>query len=460
MTRGNAVGFDAVAQRESWRWTALALTSLALAGLFALLLALSRAPVVQDFVPWPQEFFHKALVVHVIFAFVVWFLAVFAAFCHKAAVQAANGPPRFNALGGLALACCAAAFLLLLIPALMDRGQPTLNNYIPVIIDPLFYAGLMVLATGLGLSVVRLYANLNAAAFRQPLVAGATAAGLLFVVAALCALSAWRNLSGRTVDHAFNEDLFWGAGHVLQFLNAVLLVTAWQLLSTNSLGRPALRPGLFAATVSMLALSGAMAPIFYFLYPAFSADQRDAFTDLQFLLAPPTLLMGIGISAAIAAYRKTKDRLPWDNPGFLSLILSVVVFALGGGLGLFVDGADTRTPAHYHAVIIGIILALIGLFHRLLLPQLGRPTGAGVAIRAQIWLLACGQAVACLGLFWAGGYGAQRKLTGGLEGIAQVGGLAMNGIGGIVAVIGGAMFVWTAGRALLQKGPEPRGQEA
>lgn len=463
MTPWVAFGNDPTVQRESWRWTALALASLALAGLFALLLALSRAPIVQDFVPWPQEFFRKALVVHVVFAFVVWFLAAFATLCHLAAVQARGGLPRLNALGGMALACAGAAFLLLLVPALLDRGQPTLNNYVPVIIDPLFYAGLAALAVGLGLAVVRLFANLDRAALGQPLVAGAVAGGLLFAVAVLCALLAWQALDGRTPDHAFNEDLFWGAGHVLQFLNAVLLVTAWQLLTADSLGRPALRPGLFAATVGMLALAGAMAPLFYVLYPAFSADQRDAFTNLQYLLAPPTLLIGIGIAVAVAAYRKANARLPWADPGFLGLILSLAVFALGGGLGLFVDGADTRTPAHYHAVIIGIILALIGLFHRLLLPLLGRSTGSGLAIRVQIWLLGAGQATACLGLFWAGGYGAPRKLAGaeqGLDGIAQVGGMAMNGIGGVVAVIGGIMFIWTAGRALMQKGPEPRGQEA
>ena len=449
---------DAGARRESWRWAAVALASLALAGLFALLLALSRAPLVQDIVPWPLEFFRKALVVHVVFAFVVWFLAVFAALCHLAAVRAAGGRPRLNSLGTLAVCCCAAAFLLLLAPGLMDRGQPTLNNYVPVIIDPLYYAGLAVLAVGLSLAVIRLFANLNATVLSDPLVAGTAAGGLLFAAAVLCGLLAWQDLAGRTLDHAFNEDLFWGAGHVLQFLNATLLVTTWQLLSAEALGRPALRPGLFAATVGMLVLAGAVAPLFYALYPAFSADQRDAFTDLQYLMAPPTLVMGAGVAAAICAYRSTAGRLPWRDPGFLALLLSLGVFGLGGGLGLFVDGADTRTPAHYHAVIIGIILALIGLFHRLYLPLLDRPTGEGRAIRAQIWLLAVGQATACIGLFWAGGFGAPRKMAGaeqGLQGIAQVGGLAMNGIGGTVAVIGGLMFIWTAGRALLQKVPEP-----
>ncbi len=461
--RDAALHLDAAARWESWNWAALALASLALAGLFALLLALSRAPLVQDIVPWPLEFFRKALVIHVVFAFVVWFLSVFAALCHLAVVQASGGQPRLNRLGGLALACCAVAFLLLLAPGLMDRGQPTLNNYVPVIIDPLYYAGLAVLASGLGLAVVRLLVNLNLAAFRQPLVAGMTAGGLLFAIALLCVLLAWHALNGRTPDHAFNEDLFWGAGHVLQFLNSVLLVTAWQVLATDSLGRPALRPGLFAATVGMLALAGAMAPIFYVLFPAFSADQRDAFTGLQYLLAPPTLTIGIGIAAAIAAHRKANRRLPWGDPGFLGLILSLAVFALGGALGLFVDGADTRTPAHYHAVIVGIILALIGLFHRWFLPLIGRPMGSGRPIRVQIWLLATGQATACLGLFWAGGYGAPRKMAGaeqGLDGIAQVGGMAMNGLGGIVAVIGGLMFIWTAGRALMQKDPEPRGRKA
>ena len=70
---------DPMARRELRGWCSLAILSLALAGIFALLLAFSRTPGVQAWVPWPAAFFGKGLVVHVVFAFIVWFLAILGA---------------------------------------------------------------------------------------------------------------------------------------------------------------------------------------------------------------------------------------------------------------------------------------------------------------------------------------------------------------------------------------------
>ena len=65
--------------RQLWQWSTLAVVSLAIAGVFAALLVLSRAPSVSESVPWPENFFQKGLIVHVSLSFVVWFLAVFGA---------------------------------------------------------------------------------------------------------------------------------------------------------------------------------------------------------------------------------------------------------------------------------------------------------------------------------------------------------------------------------------------
>ena len=62
--------------------------------------------------------------------------------------------------------------------------------------------------------------------------------------------------------------------------------------------------------------------------------------------------------------------------------------------------------------------------------------------------------IASVGLFLAGGYGAPRKTAGdaqGLEEIGAIAGLYMNGLGALVAVIGGTMFIWVCARALLRR---------
>lgn len=445
------------ARRELWGWCAIGIVALALAGVFALLLALSRTPGVQDLVPWPLDFFGKALVVHVVFAFVVWFLAVFGAVVHLSTWQLAPAGPRFPVLGPIGPILSAIACVLIFVPALLDRGEPTLNNYIPAIIDPVYYAGLGLLALGLVLPVLRLISTRVAAGVRLDILSIAgIAAAVVFLIALACFGLALGDLGGRPLDHAFNEDLFWGGGHMLQFLSTILLLGTWSVLARLTLGAELVARRVHIGAIVFLAAVVVPAPVLYFVFDPLSAEQDQAFSALLWALGPPTLLIAV-LGARTVRTLQTRDRgLPWREPVFLSLVLSAVVFGVGGMLGMFIDGADTRTPAHYHGVIAGVMLAMMGLFFGVLLPLLGRAHIPKRLARFLVIAFAGGQTLACIGLFLAGGYGAPRKVAGdaqGLEGIGAIAGMAMNGIGALIAVIGGVLFIWIAARALFGKGP-------
>jgi hypothetical protein len=338
---------------------------------------------------------------------------------------------------------------LLFVPALLDRGEPTLNNYVPVIIDPLYYAGLAVMGASMALAVLRLLMNLRrgTANALDPMPTVMAGAGLVYVVALICFVVSYARLAGDAPTHAFNEDLFWGGGHILQFLNTLLLVVAWSVLAAFVFGPSVPGRGVVLAAAALLVVSVLPAPVFYLVFEPFSAEHAGAFTTLQYALAPPTVL----VAAAIVLRRNRP--LPWREPAFLCLVLSVTVFAVGGGLGLFVDGADTRTPAHYHGVIAGVTLAFMGLFYVTFLPLLERSPKRGKLMFAQIYLFAGGQLAACVGLFLAGGFGAPRKTAGaaqGLEAMGAIVGMALNGIGALFAVLGGILFIWVAAAALLK----------
>jgi len=447
----NPVGpLTEAAKRELWAWCLLAILALAVAGVFAVLLAVSRLPGIEDVFPWPLAFFEKGLVIHVVYSFVVWFLAVFGALLHVATHRVAGGKPRANGLGMASVASVATASVLLFIPALLDRGEPSLNNYVPVIVDPLYYAGLVLLAGGVALAAVRLAVNLPGRRTVEPVVFGVAGAAGAYGVALVCVALAFWLLSGEAPTHAYNEDLFWGVGHVLQFVNTALMLGAWYLLGASALGRPPMASGRYKGLALWLLAFTLPAPILYLFQIPFSAVQTETFTLLQYALGPP-VLAAAGLTALAFAGRDAAP-LPWRHMGFLCLVLSAGVFAVGGVLGLFVDGTDTRTPAHYHGVIAGVNLAFMGLFYVVFLPLLGRGPRWGRMLYAQVALFAGGQTVAALGLFWAGGYGAPRKTAGaeqGLDGIGAIAGMAMNGVGALVAVVGGVLFIWTVARALL-----------
>ncbi|MCW9022767.1 MAG: hypothetical protein OQK42_07325, partial [Sedimenticola sp.] len=66
---------SSIQQRETRRWLQLGVLALAIAGLFAILLVLSRSPGMESFFPW-IDFFRTALVVHVDQSVLIWFLAM------------------------------------------------------------------------------------------------------------------------------------------------------------------------------------------------------------------------------------------------------------------------------------------------------------------------------------------------------------------------------------------------
>ena len=462
------------ARAELRAWALLAVGALALAGVFALFLAISRIPGIEPLFPWPVGFFHKGLVIHVVFSFIVWFLAVFGALLVLATAEAAraadagsgagsganSGRPRLAGAGPTAIAAVGLSAPLLFVPALLDRGEATLNNYVPTIIDPLYYAGLVVLAAGVALAALRLLVNLRRgdadASGRRWLVTSMAVAAVIYLIALACFAIALMLLAGQPPSYRFNEELFWGGGHVLQILNTQLLIVAWTMLAATALHRG---PGggagdgrLRWAAAALLLLAAAVAPVFYLVFPPFAAEQTEAFTALQWTLGPAVLMVAIGLAAG------WRERRPWQAPEVKCLALSALVFAVGGAFGMFVDGADTRTPAHYHGVIAAVTLAFMGVFYTVVLPALDRGVAPGKRVAVQIYCFAFGQLAACIGLFLAGGFGAPRKTAGDAQGLQEWGaivGMGLNGLGGLVAVIGGILFIWMMLVALLG-GARPR----
>lgn len=446
-------------------WAGLAILSLAIAGVFALLLALSRTPGVQDVFPWPLGFFQKGLVIHVVFSFVVWFLAVLGALLHLATLRLAGDGGASARKHNPVLIAAYASCLLLFVPAFMDRGEASLNNYIPAISDPLYYAGLAMLGAAVALKVIGLLVRAAGSngKWKQPFVLAIGTTGLIYLAALAAFMVAFMQLGSQAPSYDFNENLFWGGGHILQYANTGLLLAALYQLGKLTLGRAIVGCKTMAWAMGLLGVYALIGLAISLTYGPDGELYFQAFTDMQYGLAIPTLLFAAAAIAPIRAsgplpYGNTAS-LPWRDPAFLCLVAAPLVFAVGGILGLFVDGADTRTPAHYHGVIAAINLAFMGLFYGLFLPLLGRDLRRGKALYAQIYMFAGGQTLASIGLFLAGGYGTPRKTAGGAQGLEDLGaviGMYMNGVGALIAIIGGVMFIWMVAKALL-KTPVARG---
>lgn len=442
-------GLDRTARRILSGWMFLAVGSLAVAGGLALLLAMSRTPVVQDWLPWPwQSFFRKALVAHVVFAFVVWYLAMLGG------LASAVRPGSLPCALGLALAVGGA--LLLLVPTLANQGEPSLNNYVPVLTHPAFFAGLVALAAGVALPVIHML-------IRPPVWSGAVtvgvgASGVLYLLALICFALAWSGLPGG-IGAGVAEPLFWGGGHLLQFVHTGLLLTGWQVLGERVFGRLPLPHRAWIAVMGVLVLAGLPGPVLYGLFPPGAEDLRRAFTWLYWTGLPlPPLVVGAALVRALVRGPRN-----WRSLAFVGLVLSLVLFGLGGVFGAFADGSDARTPAHYHAVIGGVNLAFMAMVFTFLFPALLKNSGPSGGPRLSFWLYGGGQALFSAGMFLAGGAGVGRKVAGtdqGLDSTRKLIGMAMTGTGGAIAVAGGVLFVWLALARLMTPGDKAEVKKA
>lgn len=447
-----SIGADLL-RRELHGWAALSVAALAIAGLLVLLIVPARTPVLQDMLPWdPNVFFRQALVTHVVFSVVIWFLGALGVLTVLATDRMSgrmNQRLRAAWLGPAGLGLTVFAMLMLLAGTLAGLGNPSLNNYVPVLVHPLYYAGLAVLFAGVALPVVRLLLNIAGREVPEPMPWGVASVGLTYLAAPVCFIAAWVQLPASLPAEIYNEQLFWGGGHVLQVVNTGLLIVAWHMVTRAAWGEPLLPRRLFSLVTIALPATAAAGVVYTVSRDVMSSDHYQAFTDLYlYALVVPAVVAMAGLAQVLW---RCRARLDWRQPAALGLLLSLVLFGIGGLLGYGLGHGDTRTPAHYHAVIGGVNLALMTLFAAVVLPVLGR---AFTRARAVLWFLAlyfAGQTIHSVGLYIAGTFGVARKTAGaeqGLDSAMKMAAMGVMGLGGLVAVIGGVLFVWMALRRL------------
>jgi hypothetical protein len=187
-----------------------------------------------------------------------------------------------------------------------------------------------------------------------------------------------------------------------------------------------------------------------------SATYHVTFTRLmQFGIAPVVLAY---LAICVRALVKDRDRGLSGSSGFIaSAALTIVGFALGASI----RGPNTTIPAHYHASIGAVTVAFMAITVPLLEALgFGEPSPRVRALaRVQPLLLGGGQLVFAIGFALAGAHGMRRKAYGGEQIIrttAESIGLGVMGLGGIVAVIGGVLFLFVVGAILRRRFVQPK----
>jgi hypothetical protein len=421
---------------RGWLW--LGLLALIGSGILSILLVVSRTPGVQTLFPL-VDFFHVALVVHVDLSVLVWFISI------GGILWSLSGSTRAMPLGQAALAVSALGTLLMTASPYIGRGGPVMANYIPVLEDPVFLWGLIILGAGSSLLVLRGF--VAAPRLSWPLDgAGALRAGLtLGLVPAAIALTAfaWSYLTtpGTLSGKAYYEILFWGGGHALQFIWTAFMIAAWLWLASACGARVPMQPRIALLMFALATVGALVIPVAYLLWPVHAVEHRNLLTFAMGLGGGlPILPVAL---AVVAGLRPGTPVEPDARPLRAALYSSLLLFCFGGIIGFMIAGNNVKIPAHYHGCIVGVTLSLMGLVYHLL-PRLGYGMPARRPATFSSYCYAVGQAMHIGGLMWSGGYGVQRKVAGAeqvLRSTQEIVAMGIMGLGGLVAIIGGLVFV-------------------
>ena len=429
------------ARRLTIGWLSLALASLVIGGLLTILIVLSRTPFFQDIIPW-VDFFHTALVVHVDLTVVVWFLAFAGVFWSLITT-------RCFTCGWLALLFAILGTFIISTAPFLGNGHPLMNNYVPVLQMPIFLRGLGIFGVGFTILVLHSLVNSslipkkeNQAEDESALRFGLFTALLTSLFAIIALILSYLGIPSDEIGgQYYYELLFWGSGHVIQFTHTQLMLVAWLWLATISGAVLYLTPRVAIFLFALGAAPTLLTPVIYWTYELTSPQHILNFTWLMqygggLAALPLGLIVVYGIFKA--------DKLPTGKRAErTALIFSIILFGVGGVLGFLISGSNVTVPAHYHGSIIAVTIAFMGITYHLM-PRLGFREITSQWAQWQPTIYGTGQLMHILGLAWSGGYGVQRKTAGaaqGLDNLQQQLGMGLMGLGGMIAILGGIIFL-------------------
>jgi hypothetical protein len=436
----------------------LSVGALITAGLFSLGLIIGRMPPFSEWVTDPQ-FFKRCLVVHVDLALIVWFYAFVVGLFHLIPMSR-----RARSVAGHSAGVSAVGVVLMVLSAGVEHAEPVLANYVPVVDHPIFLLGLGLFGVGVLAAFLSggLWSNdrerIGIIELPGAAVIGLRATAVLVLVAATTFFAAWLATPASLPAESYYELLFWGGGHVLQVACEAAMVAVWIVLLSSLLGRPLIERKTAVILFGLLVAPHLIAPLLTIEGTQTALYHAGSTKLMQFGIFPVVLVfIGLSLRALFLGFKHGDlDKQVLADPRFVGFATSAALTLVGFTIGAMIRGSNTMIPAHYHAVIGAVTVSFMTVALLLLEPVgLELPSGRWKkAARLQPALFGVGQLVFAIGFGVAGAHGMARKAYGSeqqIRGLADWLGLATMGIGGLIAIAGGLLFLGLIAAAVRPK---------
>ncbi|MBI5839906.1 MAG: cbb3-type cytochrome c oxidase subunit I [Chloroflexi bacterium] len=456
----------------------MAVVCLVLGGIAALLIALTRWQAVHLL---DATWFYRLLTLHGVDMLVAWIVFFEMAGLHfgsTALLNARHAAPKLAWIG----------FIMMTVGGLManavilfdPKSTVAFTAYVPLKAHPLFYLSYILFAVGALITVITFFINLVVAKREKRFEGSMPLAVFGLMTAAI--LATYTLLEGATAivpaflwsldilpnyDPGIYRNFFWGFGHPAQQVNLAAMVSIWYMLAQMTVGiRPVNEKFSRLAFILYLFFINLGSAHHLLVDPGLTFAWKAVNTSYAMYLAVlGSMMHAFSIPAAMEIALRAKGynkglfgwlrNGPWNEPGFSALVMSMILFGWIGGVTGVTIGTEQinmlvhntlRLPGHFHATVVGgTTLAFMG-FTYYVIPLIFRKE-----LKLKKWAVwqpyvyGVGSALVSLGMITSGLQGVSRRnwditFAGVVPGTVDLT-LAIFGIGALIAVTGGIMYV-------------------
>jgi len=455
---------------------------LLIAGVLALGVILTRW---QEVHLLPADLFYQVLTGHGINALIFWIIFFEMAvlyFASSTLLRCRLAAPRW-AWAGFALMIIGA--VMNNVAVLQGNSSVMMTSYAPMQAAPHFYLGLILFAVGALIGCCIFLGTLVIAKDEQtyegsvPLVTfGALTACIIavFTIASgaiiLVPTFLWSIGYINHIDAEMYRVIWWGMGHSSQQINVAAHVSIWYLIVGVLFGARPMSEKVSRSAFLLYILFLQLASAHHILVdPGISSEWKVFNTSYAMYLAVlASMIHGLTIPGAMEVAQRSKGytkgmfewlrKAPWGNPVFSGFFFSLIIFGFIGGITGVVMGTEQinliihntiYVPAHFHATVaVGTTLAFMAITYLLIPVLFRRALFLPWMAKLQPYVFSAGMTMMILFLLGAGTLGVSRRhwdmdFTGAMLSFEYPGTaylmMAIGGIGGVLGVLGGAMYL-------------------
>ncbi len=470
-----------------------AVVALLVGGVLALLVLLTRWQAIHLI---DAENFYMVLTAHgldMLAFWIIFFEIAILYFCSSTLLRSRLATPN---LGWVAFALMLGGAIINNVAVFKGDSTVMFTSYVPLPANPMFYLGLILFAVGALIGCFIFFGTLVVAKAEAtyegsiPLVTfGAMTAAIIavFTIASgaiiLIPTFLWSVGYVHYIDPLMYRTIWWAFGHSSQQINVSAHVAVWYAIAAIVFGAKPMSERVSRMAFVLYILFLQLASAHHLLSdPGLSTEWKVFNTSYAMYLAVlASMIHGLTVPGAIEVAQRGKGftkglfewirKAPWGNPVFSGMFISLLGFGFLGGISGVMMGTEQLNmlihntiyvPGHFHAtVVIGTTLAFMSITYFLIPTLFNREMILPGLAKWQPYLFGLGMGVFCLAMMGAGTLGVPRRhwditfagaaLPYEFPGTAWLM-LAIVGVSGLVAIIGGVSYILiTVGSLLVGK---------